>query len=557
MSKTIDVIQVSNDTFNDVFTTVSLLANAFLSTVTVAANSSGELTTGNGFVTGVLGANTIVATNIRGGNVATSANLIVTSNLTVNGATSRFNSNVEIVAASINIASNSTVSAISVQSNSSATWINFGGSWANVTANLILSGSGLRLPVGNSSTRPASANSGFIRFNDETSLLEMYVGSDWQSFVAYSNTFTATAVYFEPGGIISANNVQAAIEELDAEKLSLTGGTLTGNVVINRNGLTLPTSLDGTVLQIGQPNSNNVIVELDSFEAYTQILGRRTAGGNGSRSAIGNNEVILKLSAAGYDGSGYGTESATVQLVSDGTHNTSSKPTKVVVSVTANGSTSTSNVMVINSSGVSVTGNIVSDSYITAASLGANAATINNLVVNTSLIANGALLTTINASAISSGTIPAARLPAANSTTIGGVSIANTVEFTSGTSNNKVLTPGQVFNSALEVTLTYSGNTIVTTGDAGLDMSDFINGVITLTKHSTLGEPLNVKPGQSGCIRIVQDGTGSRSLAFHTAWEFIGGIAPSISSAANSEDLLFYHAIAPGRVFGSLVRGVS
>ena len=42
----------------------------------------------------------------------------------------------------------------------------------------------------------------------------------------------ASDVFFSPAGNVQAGNVQGAIEELDAEKLSLTGGTLTGILIL-------------------------------------------------------------------------------------------------------------------------------------------------------------------------------------------------------------------------------------------------------------------------------------------------------------------------------------
>ena len=52
---------------------------------------------------------------------------------------------------------------------------------------------------------------------------------------AITGAKTANLVTFNPAGSIAATNVQAAIEELDGEKLSLTGGTLTGNLTFSGN----------------------------------------------------------------------------------------------------------------------------------------------------------------------------------------------------------------------------------------------------------------------------------------------------------------------------------
>jgi hypothetical protein len=81
-------------------------------------------------------------------------------------------------------------------------------------------------------------------------------------------------------------------------------------------------------------------------------------------------------------------------------------------------------------------------------------------------------------------------------------------------------------------------------------------------RHERDGEsyeakPSNVKIGQSGWIRIVQDGTGGRTLAYHADWEFAGGVAPTLSTGAGDQDLLFYSVIATGRVFASLVKDIS
>ena len=48
-----------------------------------------------------------------------------------------------------------------------------------------------------------------------------------------SGQVAASAVYFSPSGGVQAGNVQGAIQELDAEKLALTGGTMTGLLILS------------------------------------------------------------------------------------------------------------------------------------------------------------------------------------------------------------------------------------------------------------------------------------------------------------------------------------
>ena len=68
------------------------------------------------------------------------------------------------------------------------------------------------------------------------------------------------------------------------------------------------------------------------------------------------------------------------------------------------------------------------------------------------------------------------------------------------------------------------------------------NFALTLAGNRTLEAPTGVTPGQTGHIYLVQDGTGSRTLAYNNAYVFISGTAPTLSTAANAVDLLVYNA---------------
>jgi len=114
---------------------------------------------------------------------------------------------------------------------------------------------------------------------------------------------------------------------------------------------------------------------------------------------------------------------------------------------------------------------------------------------------------------------------------------------------DKALTSDNIFAAAVPVALTDAATIAV-------DMSTFLNATVTLGGNRTLGAPSNVKDGQSGCIEIVQDGTGSRTLAYHADWKFAGGSAPTLSTAAGSRDLLFYQVLSTGKTYANLVKAV-
>lgn len=81
MSRQLNTVNTASDTFDNwVSKTNEIILLVNTDVVTVQQNSVGDFTTGNGYIIGIFGSNTLVATNIRGGNVANSATLTMTSN---------------------------------------------------------------------------------------------------------------------------------------------------------------------------------------------------------------------------------------------------------------------------------------------------------------------------------------------------------------------------------------------------------------------------------------------------------------------------------------------
>lgn len=84
----ISYVDVAADTFDSwIAATNNAIKSLRENAVTASNTTVGDYTYGNGFVQGILGANTIVATNIRGGNVQNSSNSTVTflTNATFSG----------------------------------------------------------------------------------------------------------------------------------------------------------------------------------------------------------------------------------------------------------------------------------------------------------------------------------------------------------------------------------------------------------------------------------------------------------------------------------------
>ena len=72
---------------------------------------------------------------------------------------------------------------------------------------------------------------------------------------------------------------------------------------------------------------------------------------------------------------------------------------------------------------------------------------------------------------------------------------------------------------------------------------DFVvsnNFSLTPTQNTTIANPTNLTAGQSGSIFLVQDGTGSRTASWGSYWDFVGGTAPTLSTAAGAVDRIDY-----------------
>jgi len=78
------------------------------------------------------------------------------------------------------------------------------------------------------------------------------------------------------------------------------------------------------------------------------------------------------------------------------------------------------------------------------------------------------------------------------------------------------------------------------TGNVALDFSQFQNFILTFTGNVTLTNPTTEVIGQSGFIICIQDGTGSRTLSLGTDYETVGGAGITLSTDANTVDMIPY-----------------
>ena len=126
------------------------------------------------------------------------------------------------------------------------------------------------------------------------------------------------------------------------------------------------------------------------------------------------------------------------------------------------------------------------------------------------------------------------------------VGFATSISATSGYIGTVSVSSATVNNATFIKQVAGTPVTLTDATSIALDMSTGTNFVVSLAGNRTLQNPTNAVAGQTGHIYVIQDGTGSRTLAFGDAYKFIGGTAPTMSTSINSVDLLVYN-----------VRGVS
>jgi len=190
---------------------------------------------------------------------------------------------------------------------------------------------------------------------------------------------------------------------------------------------------------------------------------------------------------------------------------------------------------------------------------------MSNIVVNPNASGTGTLtLTSPNTNSNYTITIPAATLTIAGTDAAQTFSAAQTFDSgnlklsgsSSGTATLNAPAAASTYTYTLPAATTdIAGIAIVQTftkGQRGAivtltdgatvtpDMADGNNFSLTLGGNRTLANPSNLTAGQSGSIFLVQDGTGSRTLAYGSYYDFAGGTAPTLTTTASAVDRIDY-----------------
>jgi hypothetical protein len=133
------------------------------------------------------------------------------------------------------------------------------------------------------------------------------------------------------------------------------------------------------------------------------------------------------------------------------------------------------------------------------------------------------------------------------STLTGNVTAGGTLAVTGTSTLTGAVTTGGTITSQSSLVVTKASRrtdaaflALTDAATIAVDMSASWNFKVTLGDNRTLGTPTGLHEGQTGKIQVIQDGTGSRTLAYSAAWTFGNAGAPTLSTAAGKVDLIDY-----------------
>ncbi len=337
-------------------------------------------------------------------------------------------------------------------------------------------------------------------------------GNEWTE-VDVSQTITsvtANQVSYTPSGGLAAVNVQAALDELESEKLAKAGGTMTGELLIGSAG---SFAFEGSTANAYETYLTAADPTADRTITFPDQSGNVIVSGNAS---IVNADINASAAIAF-------SKLAALTSANILVGNSSNVATSVAMSgdVTISNTGATT----VVSGSTSVAGKLqLTDS---TSSTSTTTAATPNAVKSAYDLANAALPK-------SGGTMTGAITFAAGQTISGYGAIDTAQTWTKG--------------QRAEVTALTDAATIA------VDFADSNNFSVTLGGNRTLGNPTNQVAGQSGSLFVTQDGTGSRTLAYSSDWEFAGSTAPTLSTAASAVDRIDYIVRASGSIHAVLTK---
>ena len=87
----------------------------------------------------------------------------------------------------------------------------------------------------------------------------------------------------------------------------------------------------------------------------------------------------------------------------------------------------------------------------------------------------------------------------------------------------------------------FNATTLTDGANISWDLDDNQTCSVTLAGNRTLDNPTNMVDGSTYLLKVIQDGTGSRTLSYGSAYDFQSGTAPILTTTAGAYDLFSFY----------------
>jgi hypothetical protein len=328
----------------------------------------------------------------------------------------------------------------------------------------------------------------------------------------------------------------------------------------------------------------NLLAMYSASTAGAGLIGAKSRSATiGSHTVVNSGDKLFAITAEGSDGTGF-IRAADVSFEVDGTPGTNDMPGRLVFSTTADGASSPTERMRIDNAGRFGLGATplayqklaVSGTYLAGSNI-SEAISLRGTIPSGATTSYDSVISRVVTEA-TSFTLGTLRHFYANPGTFGaGSAVTNQTGFhaessltgatnnygfygniASGTGRWNFYANGTADNyfagnvglgtttpaAKLAVVGTGYSPTITITDGATLNWDTSLGQVaqVTLGGNRTFAAPTNLVNGGFYSLLIIQDGTGSRTISWNAVFDFAGGTAPTLSTAAGAKDLITWRS---------------
>ena len=355
------------------------------------------------------------------------------------------------------------------------------------------------------------------------------------------------------GGSYGNANVATFLADFGNNAISMTGNVYSGNfavtanldgalnsvVEITANGVQQTPTSPGVMMHITGQTGVPTRILYDGANSYVSWSSRVYAGTPTAPVGVGANTVLSRYGANPYTSTGWNSNSSVrMDMWATEAQTATNRGSKIVFTVTPNGSNVSTDMATVSGTGVSIAGNVTANYFVTTATvINGNISTAGNIVGNGSLTVSNDISTAGN---IYSSNIISAT---GNIYTSSSISANGNVRAGNFTTNGTISTAGNVFASGVSVV----GNIVANNMTLSSNLDGNLNSVMNILADgafqpvSAPGTMLHIT-GQTGVqTRFIADGANN----YVTYTNRIYGGTPSAPTAVAANTLVVRYGANP------------